>query len=230
MVQIPKVRKIFVISVTLFLFCGCSKKDDEQQSQGQSSAPSASTTMNKSTTSPEQSDPPVDLAKAQSDTRKKLMEMNKGKAVEPLSLDKLKSFLPAELPGMERKSASAQRNQMMGVDLASAEARYEAADSGSIDITIMDTGNLSGPMKIGLTGWTMSQFERETDTGYEKTTKYGGYKALEEYDRSTKEGNLRLYVADRFVVEAEGNQTTMEQIKQAVDKIDLKKLATMASD
>jgi hypothetical protein len=50
---------------------------------------------------------------------------------------------------------------------------------------------------------------------------------VEEYDRQSKDGVLRVFVADRFVVEVNGSQTTMEVIKQAMDGIDLKKLAAL---
>jgi hypothetical protein len=228
MARILKIKKFVIICTALLFFCGCSKKDDQQQSQ--SSTPSDSPTINESTTPPDQGDSGVDFAKVAAENKQKLMEMNKGKDIEPLSLDKLKSFLPAELPGMERKSASAERNQMMGINIARSEARYEGDDSATVDISIMDGGNLSGPMKMALTGWAMHQFERETDTSYEKTTKYSGYPAMEEYDRSNERGALRVFVAERFVVEAEGYQTTMEKIKQAVGKVDIKKLAALASD
>ena len=224
MVRILKIREFAIICMVLLLFSGCSKKEDQQ-----SKSPT-SPTMNKSATLPAQSDPGVDLAKVAAENKAKLMEMNKGKEIEPLALDKLKSFLPEDVPDMERKSATVERNQMMGIDMARSEARYEGADSATIDITIMDAGNMSGQMKMMLTGWAMNQFERETDTGYEKTTKYNGYPAMEEYDRSNERGAFRVFVAGRFVVEAEGYQTTMEKIKQAVGKIDIKKLASMASD
>jgi len=158
-----------------------------------------------------------------------LMEMNKGKDIKPVDMGKLKEMLPAELDGMKRTNASSERNQMMGIDMAKAEANYEAGD-GSIKIAIMDMGNLSGPMRMGMAGWAMKQYSRETDSGYEKTTTYKGYKGMEEYDNNTRQGGLRLFVADRFIVELNGYQTTMEAMKKAMDKIDLKKLAALATD
>jgi hypothetical protein len=93
----------------------------------------------------------------------------------------------------------------------------------------MDTGNLSGAMRMSLTAWTVGQYNRETDNGYEKTTTYAGYKGVEEYDKQKQAGAFRIFVANRFVVEMEGSGTTMEAIKEAMAKIDLKKLAASGS-
>ena len=71
-------------------------------------------------------------------------------------------------------------------------------------------------------------FETEP-TGYEKTITYKGYKGMEEYDNSEKDGGIRVFVADRFVVEVHGNQTSMDEIKKAMDEIDLKKMASLVS-
>ena len=87
---------------------------------------------------------------------------------------------------------------------------------------ITDIGNASGPMRMSMTGWTPAQVDRQTDTGYEKTTTYEGYEAIEEYDSQDQHGELLVFVGNRFVVEVRGDHTTMETIKQAID---LKKLA-----
>jgi hypothetical protein len=168
------------------------------------------------------------MADVEAENRQKLLEMNDGKEIEPVEMGTLKSFLPAKLTGMKRADAVVERNQMMGVDMAVARARYETANS-TIRIVIMDVGNLSGPMKMGMTGWTMAQYNRETETGYEKTITYKGYKGMEEYDNSEKDGGMRVFVADRFVVEVHGNQTSVDVIKKAMDEIDLKKLASLVS-
>jgi hypothetical protein len=131
---------------------------------------------------------------------------------------------------MKRTDASAERTQTMGFDLAYATGQYQSEDgNANVRISIMDLGNMSGEMRTGMTAWTMMQYSRETDTGYQKTTTYGGYKGMEEYDKTNQTGAIRVFVADRFVVAAEGNGATMDMLKQALDKIDLKKLASLGS-
>ncbi len=208
--------------VALLLLAGCGKKGQDQASGSGSAAPAQSQTATPSASSTQA----PDMAQVEAQTKQALAQMNQGATVAALSPATVKGFLPAELPGFTRIDASAERTQMGGADLSVADGQYGASEGdGSIDVTITDVGNLSGAMKIGMTGWAMAQYSRETDTGYEKVTTYNGYKAMEEYDNEAKDGLLRIIVADRFVVEVRGNAVTMDVIKQAMGKIDLAKLA-----
>jgi len=223
-----KTRGIIALSVVALLLAGCGKKGQDQASGSKSPTPAPSATPAQSqTAAPSTSSSQMpDMAQVEAQTKQALAQANQGATVEALTPATMKGFLPAELSGFNRTDASAERNQMGGVDISVANAQYTAAEGdGSIDVTITDVGNLSGPMKMGMTGWAMAQYNRETDTGYEKTTTYNGHKAMEEYDNEAKDGTLRVFVADRFVVEVQGNAVTMDAIKQAMGKIDLKKLA-----
>lgn len=231
MIRILNQQILIGMCVVSLILIGCGKKDKDQQNQS-SDSPSvesvASDTGQKESISVAVADQSKNMAEVEAKNKQKLLEMNDGKDIQPVETGTLKDFLPAKLTGMKRADAVVERNQMMGVDMAVARARYEATDS-SIRIVIMDVGNLSGPMKMGMTGWTMAQYNRETETGYEKTITYKGYKGMEEYDNSEKDGGIRVFVADRFVVEVQGNQTSMDAIKKAMDEIDLKKLASLVS-
>jgi len=171
-----------------------------------------------------------ELSKMAEQNRQALAEMNQGKVVEAVTGDSLKALLPADLAGMQRTDASAERTQAMGVDISRAEGQYTAAEGdGSVTVAITDAGSMSGPMRMGLAGWAMAQYSRETDEGYEKTTTYDGHKAMEEYNKQDRYGAVRVFIAERFIVEVEGNGVTMETLKQALGKVDLKKLAGLGS-
>ena len=233
MVRILNQRILIVMCIALLILNGCGKKDKNQQSQS-SGSPStesvASDTNQKESSSVTMAEQEKNMADGEAKNRQALMEMNDGKEIEPVETGTLKGLLPTELAGMKRTEASVERNQMMGVDMAVAQGQYEAEDgNSSIRIMIMDAGNLSGPMKMGMAGWTMRQYNRETDTGYEKTISYKGYKGMEEYDNTTKDSELRVFVADRFIVEVDGSRTGMDAVKKAVDTIDFKKMASLAS-
>ena len=234
MIGISSKKELVGICLVMLLLYGCGKKED-QQSESPKQSPADSTTSAKSQDETTPAMNPVDLsaqmADAEAKNRQALLVMNQGKVVEPVDTGTLKEMLPAELPGMTRSNTSVERNQMMGIDIAQAQADYNASgdDEASVHIMIMDAGNMSGPMKMGMTGWTMTQYSRETDNGYEKTTTYKGYKAVEEYNTVNHQGKLRVFVADRFVVEVTGSQTTIDVVKQAMDKIDIKKMAALAS-
>jgi len=222
---------IVMVSVLAVALAGCGKKEDQKQS-AQSAQPAQATRTQASAgdAAPGASSMP-DYAKMAEQNRQALAQMNQGKVVEAVSAATLKDLLPADLPGMKRTNASGERNQAMGVDVSTAEGRYDAADGqgASVSIKLTDVGNMSGPVRMGMASWAMTQYNRETDTGYEKTTSFSGYKAFEEYRTQDKSGAVRVWVADRFIVEIDGNNVTMDTLKEMLGKLDFKKLAAAGS-
>lgn len=139
----------------------------------------------------------------------------------------LKALLPPELPGMKRTSASGEKSGAMGMTVSFGEARYEGADGAYITIKITDMGG-TGFASMMAAGWTMQEIDRESDTGYERTTTIGGHKAMEKFDTQYNNGSTELMVAGRFHVEVEGSEIKPENLQQAVGKLDLNKLAALA--
>ncbi len=225
--QMHKRVGIVAACVLAVALAGCGKKGDQKQS-AQSTQPgqTAKTQAAAGDAAPSASSMP-DYAKMAEQNRQTLAQMNEGKVVEAVSAATLKELLPADLPGMKRTSASGERNQTMGVDVSNAEGRYEATDGqgASVSIRLTDVGSMTGPVRMGMASWAMMQYSRETDTGYEKTTTFNGYKATEEYRTQNKSGTIRVWVADRFIVEIDGNNVTMDALKEMLGKLDFKKLA-----
>jgi type II secretory pathway pseudopilin PulG len=53
------------------------------------------------------------------------------------------------------------------------------------------TGKKNGAMgMMGLAAWSIAEVDKETATGYEKTTKIDGNKAYEKYDNDQKDGEI----------------------------------------
>ena len=234
-----KGASIVVVCVLAVAMAGCGKKEGQGQApetveatktQAAGAAPTV-TPQTPSTAAASAAPSAPDYAKMAEQNRQTLVQMNQGKAIEAVPGATLKSLLPSELPGMKRTEASSEKTNAMGVDMSTAEGRYEAADGGDASghIRLTDVGNMTGPMRMGMAAWAVAQYSRETDTGYEKTTTFNGYKAVEEYNTEGKHGSLRVLVADRFIVEAEGNGVTMDAIKEMLSKVDLKKLAATGS-
>jgi hypothetical protein len=149
-----------------------------------------------------------------------------GKKVTPVDFRELKALLPEALPGMKRTRAEGERAAAMGLNISKAEGEYEKEDS-SIHINLMDMGTLSGMAAMATVGWAMVEIDKETETGYEKTSTYQGYKSHEEYNRNNKDGEVTVLVAERFVVEVRGSNLPMEAIMSALGAVDLNKLAAM---
>ncbi len=220
LMQMHKRMGVVALCVLAVAFAGCGKKGDQKQSS-QSPQPAQAAA----------GDAMPDYAKMAEENRQALAQTNQGKVIEAVSGAKLKELLPTELPGMKRASASGERTQAMGVDVSNAEGRYEATDGQGAHVTIKftDVGNMSGQMRLGMASWAMTQYSRESDTGYEKTSTFNGYKAFEKYDTQNKEGTVSVWVADRFIVEVAGDGVTMDTLKQMLGKVDFKKLAAAGS-
>jgi len=224
-----------VVAAGLFLAlsvaAGCGKKDEgAAKSPGAGAAPKADAAATDGNGMPTEEQ----MAKQAEDTRKALAEMHGGKDIKAVEGKDLKALLPAEMAGAKRGSVESQHINQGGIDITTTKTSYQAesaegdtAAKPGFSVEITDLGNMSGTMTMGFAAWSMTQYDKETDTGYEKTTKYKGYPAMEQYDRESKSGELQVFVAKRFVVKVSGNDATIEQIRGAVDGIDLAKLGSL---
>jgi hypothetical protein len=139
----------------------------------------------------------------------------------------LKALLPPALDGMKRTNATGEKSGAMGMTVAFAEGTYAGDAGGNITIKISDNGGLGGFMAFAQAGWAASEIDRESDTGFERTTTYGQNKAHEEYDNSGKSGKVEILVGGRFMVEVNGNDVAWEAIQAAAKQVDAAKLATL---
>jgi hypothetical protein len=146
-----------------------------------------------------------------------------GKNVQPVDFHKLKDMLPESLPGMQRKEASGQSGEAMGLKASSATARYSDGANASISIEIVDLASLSGI--AGLAAKFNPNIEKETDTGYERTTKVDGQLLHERYDRRARSGEMSIIVADRFAVTVRGDGVEPAALTSTLKQIDLVTLA-----
>jgi len=111
----------------------------------------------------------------------------------------------------------------MGIKASSATARYSDGANASISIEIVDLASLSG--LAGLAAKFDPNVEKETDTGYERTTKVDGQLLHERYDRRARSGEMGIIVADRFAVTVRGDGVEPAALTTALKQVDLGKLA-----
>ena len=157
---------------------------------------------------------------------KQAEDQQKNGPVETVDFRKLKELLPADADGLARKSAEGEKNGMAGFAFSTATGRYENADnSQNIELAIVDAGGTSALM--GMAAWSMVDMDKETENGYEKTTKIGDNKAYEKYDNANKSGEIAVLVKNRFTVTAKGNGVDMAKLKAVLDDVDLAKLGEM---
>ncbi len=163
------------------------------------------------------------------DNMKEMQEnFEEGKEVETVNFRDLKALLPEELDGLRRTSASGEKTNAFGLNVSKAEGEYKTEDNSSrIKITIVDMGGMSGWAGMAAFGWTMTEIDKETEDGYERTIEYRGYKGLEKYNTKRNDGKKEIMVAKRFMVTVEGDNVPMEAIDDAMDEIDLDELEDM---
>jgi hypothetical protein len=150
-----------------------------------------------------------------------------GKPVEPVDFRQLKALLPEAVGNLQRAEASGEKSTALGMTISKAEARYTGEDHRTIDVIISDIGNAGGFASLALYAWTNNDIDKDSPTGYEKTTTFRGYKAYEKYNTRDHSGEMGLLIEKRFVVEAKGADVSMEELKGVLEKLDLSKLAGM---
>ena len=177
------------------------------------------------------SEPPANLGDALQAAGNAMQAFNQaasgGKTVEPVDFRQLKELLPESVDGMQRAEVSGEKSTALGMTISKAEARYIGEDRRVIDVTISDIGTVGGLASLALYAWTNNEIDKESPTGYEKTTMFQGNKAYEKYNKRDHSGEMGVLIDKRFVVEAKGGGVSMEDLKGMLTKLDLGKLASM---
>jgi hypothetical protein len=134
----------------------------------------------------------------------------------------LKALLPESLGSMKRESFEAESNSAMGINVASAKARY-GADGKQVRLSITDTGGLAGVVAA----WASVTSERDDDQGVEKTYKQGTRTVHEEYRKDGSHGQYTVLLANGVVVEATGDEVKAPALKTAVEALDLSRIEAL---
>ena len=147
-------------------------------------------------------------------------------AVKALAPDALKALLPPTLSsGYGRVETSATSEGTAGLSGAQAVGVYTKGDT-RITVQITDLAGAGALASLG--GALNVESSHETATGYEKIGKIDGRMTTESFDRSSKHGRYSVVVADRFVVQAEGDGMGMDDLKGAVQTVGLSRLEGLA--
>jgi len=149
--------------------------------------------------------------------------------VESLAPDRIKPFLPDTLAGLKRTQMQVERNGAMGMQVSTGKATYSDGAQHSLSLQVSDTGSLKGLVGFAA-GWAGVEQDSETDTGYDKTYKSGGQLVHEKWDNKSQYGEYGVVVADRFAVTVSGNAANIDELKAAVNSIDLSGLAALRNE
>lgn len=145
--------------------------------------------------------------------------------VEAMSPDELGDFLPQKLEGMQRSNFSAERNQMMGLQIAQAQANYSDG-SQQLRVEIIDMGGAKGI--LSLAGIAAVGNERKTERGYEKTYSDADRIVSEKWDDVDGRGEYSIVVGDRFVIKVKGQADSITTLRTLANSLDSEGLESLA--
>ncbi len=132
------------------------------------------------------------------------------KAIDPAVL---KNFLPDTVAGLPRTEVSAQTAGTAGFGAANAEGVYSKGDS-RITLTVTDLSAMGAMARMASAMGVQS--DRETASGYEKVGNVNGRMTTEQWNRDSHSGKYGVLVANRFMIQAEGSGTSIDNLKAAV--------------
>ena len=167
-------------------------------------------------------------ARDMADAVQELEERANQAPAEPVDFRRLRDLLPETAAGLERTNAEGSKQGSMGFSVSEASADYEGGDA-SLDIKLTDMGAVPTMAMMGA-AWTMTDVDRETATGYEKTVRLGESKGYRKYDTESRRGEFSLVVVDRFLVNVSGRGVDDDALEAALRAVDLSALAAMRDE
>ncbi len=135
--------------------------------------------------------------------------------------DKLKTLLPEAPEGWtaEESSSEAMTGAMFGGAVAA--RRTYIKDSSRMNIEIIT----DSPMLQGMMMMFNNPMFATSDGG--RLTKIAGRKAIMKYSDSGREGDIRIVVADRFLVNVSGTDVSKEELTNFAEKINYEEMAKL---
>ncbi|MDX1940135.1 MAG: hypothetical protein SFU99_06255 [Saprospiraceae bacterium] len=211
----------FLMIIALFSLPSCGGASKEKEDENDTMITIESEEDGEKSTVTIETDDPVES------TKEALRQLSGGDvdAKEVVSYQSLKGLMPNSLLGMKRMNIEGQKSGMQGLSISTANAVYKEGDK-ELEVSIVDAGGSTLTL-AGLAMWANMEFERESDDGYERTTKIDGHKAFEQYDKKNKSGQLGVLVDNRFVVNIEGDQISEGDLRKALNDINLRKISRL---
>ncbi|MFM6829491.1 MAG: Yip1 family protein [Novosphingobium sp.] len=162
----------------------------------------------------------IDTSKMEAATKQ--MQAAANGEVKPIDGAQLQTLFPASLNGYNRTALEANAMGQMGTE---AEATYALGDK-SFRLKIVDSTGLGAI--AGLGGAMGVAHSREDADGYERAATVDGQMQVEKWDNKSHDGSFTQQIASRFMITAEGQVDSIDQLKSAVAAVDQGKLASLA--
>ena len=140
-----------------------------------------------------------------------------GGQVKALSPEQLKPFVPARSHRFRARRYPSNATAQWACR-SPKPTRASATDDRTLQLEITDTGSAKG--LIALAGLASVEDEQATDNGFSKTYHDDGRIVHEQWNDAGS-GEYAVVVADRFTVKVSGDAKRIDDLKDAVDEIDL---------
>ena len=151
----------------------------------------------------------------------------------PVDFRKLKEFMPDQLGGVKRSSNKGEKIAAGEMVITQAQAEYAKAEPAendpSVNVEIFDYSG-AGDMAAVATAWQQLQIDKESDDGYERTTKIKEQPAFETYQNAAKSGQVQLWVGGRFYVNVQTRNLPADQVKKVVESLPIEKMLEAAKE
>jgi len=135
----------------------------------------------------------------------------------------LQALLPASIGNYARTSVE---SAAAGPGGTRAQGTYESGDK-RIELSVHDMAALGAMASLG--GAFGVESNKEDADGYERTSTKGGNLVVEKWNKTNGEGSFTTMVGKRFMIEAEGQAGSIDELKAAVASIDAGKLAALSN-
>lgn len=142
--------------------------------------------------------------------------------VTPVQASRLQELLPASVGAYQRTAVETVGMGQMG---STAEATFTAGDK-NYKLKVVDMSALGALAGMGA-AMGVEQSKEDADS-YEKTGTVGGQMRSEAWNRTTGSGKYSVVVANRFLVEADGQANSIDELKEAVAAVDQGDLEDLA--
>ncbi len=173
-------------------------------------------------------DASLDLAKLQEQTtlaEAAVKALQSAAGAETSDPEILKGYLPESVSGgFGRVGTSTGHDEVAGVEGSGAQGSYEKGAS-RIKVRVVDVGS-SGALAGLVTAFNVRSSTGAADH-YEKVSEVDGRLTQESYDWPRHAGSYSVMVGQKFVVQASGENVSMDELKAAVRAVDVAGLETL---
>lgn len=146
---------------------------------------------------------------------------------DPISFREIKKMMPSSLAGFDLQDTEGQTTGALGFKISTLEATYEE-DNDGFKVTVVDVAGVGSLVK-NMANWSEFEVDKEGKNGYERTTTIDGHPALEKYNKRRERGEINILVENRFIISVKGEGISESQLQDAVEDLNLRKLARLAN-